>query len=177
MPSFCKPQGYLLPSQGNPKAQLLATPTTPQGSYYILLQRAVVSTLSAKPALPAVSPLFNPAVPCHVPSRLSLSQPVGLPTPAYTCLHLPACLPAGLTPSPSPTSQAPMPVQHTVKACLKARSTSPFYTELTNDTWVQPSYASPLSYQNQACSTQAASSACSTATRAASSAKIQPDQA
>ena len=133
---------------------MLATPTTPQGSYYILLQRAVVSTLSAKPALPAVSPLFNPAVPCHVPSRLSLSQPVGLPTPAYTCLHLPACLPAGLTPSPSPTSQAPMPVQHTVKACLKARSTSPFYTELTNDTWVQPSYASPLSYQNQACRTK-----------------------
>ena len=99
-PSFCKPQGYLLPSQGNPKAQFLATPTTPQGSYSILLHPPQDNyTLSAKPALPAVSPLFNPAVPA-----CALYSPVHVPTrrPAYTCLHLPtpaytnqpACLPA-----------------------------------------------------------------------------------
>ena len=41
-----------------------------------------------------------------------MSQPVGLPTPAYTCLHQPACLPAGhlqnLNPPhlPSPTALA-----------------------------------------------------------------------
>ena len=89
-PSFCKPQGYLLPSQGNPKAQFLATPTTPQGSYSILLHPPQDSyTSSAKPALPAASPLFNPAVPA-----CALYSPVHVPTrrPAYTCLHLPACL-------------------------------------------------------------------------------------
>ena len=93
-PSFCKPQGYLLPSQGNPKAQFLATPTTPQGSYSILLHPPQDSyTSSAKPALPAASPLFNPAVPA-----CALYSPVHVPTrrPAYTCLHLPTptCLPA-----------------------------------------------------------------------------------
>ena len=89
-PSFCKPQGYLLPSQGNPKAQFLATPTTPQGSYSILLHPPQDNyTLSAKPTLPAVSPLFNPAVPA-----CALYSPVHVPTrrPAYTCLHQPACL-------------------------------------------------------------------------------------
>ena len=89
-PSFCKPQGYLLPSQGNPKAQFLATPTTPQGSYSILLHPPQDSyTPSAKPALPAASPLFNPAVPA-----CALYSPVHVPTrrPAYT--NLPACLPA-----------------------------------------------------------------------------------
>lgn len=109
-PSFCKPQGYLLPSQGNPKAQFLATPTTPQGSYSILLHPPQDSyTSSAKPALPAASPLFNPAVPA-----CALYSPVHVPTrrPAYTCLHQPACLPAGhlqnLNPPhlPSPTALA-----------------------------------------------------------------------
>ena len=48
-------------------------------------------------------------MPC---TALSMSQPVGLPTPAYTCLHQPACLPAGhlqnLNPPhlPSPTALA-----------------------------------------------------------------------
>ena len=61
----------------------------------------------------------------HVPSCLSMSQPVGLPTPAYTCLHQPACLPAGLLQNLTPSClQRWRP--GIIKYCLPTSSPNPF---------------------------------------------------
>ena len=89
---------------------LLLLHKAPTPSYYILHKTTTPSLLNLPSLLsaPFLTQQCQP-VPC---TALSMSQPVGLPTPAYTCLHQPACLPAGhlqnLNPPhlPSPTALA-----------------------------------------------------------------------
>ena len=92
-------------------------------------------------------------MPC---TALSMSQPVGLPTPAYTCLHQPACLPAGhlqnLNPPhlPSPTALASRHHQILPSCPAMYRPACPCphlpaYTSLTTSACL-PTPARPLPY-------------------------------